>query len=116
MDKDSCNADPNRGAIRGADRGADRGAVQSTSVKSTLVSCIPVRLSPVLPGKADGTGFGFISAGTVRGAIRGAARGAPWTAAEIVARLEDAGTALLALPMTGWSTRMRTTKLDMIRS
>lgn len=37
-------------------------------------------------------------------------------AAEVTARLEEAGATLLALPGTGWSTRLRTSSLDIVRS
>jgi Domain of unknown function (DUF6362) len=37
-------------------------------------------------------------------------------AAYVIWRLEEAGTALLALPSSGWSTRMRSASLDIVRS
>ena len=38
------------------------------------------------------------------------------TTTEVIGRLEEAGAALLAMPMTGHSTRMATQKLDTIRA
>ena len=37
-------------------------------------------------------------------------------AAFVIARLEEAGETLLSLPATGWSTRLRTSSLDIVRS
>jgi hypothetical protein len=37
-------------------------------------------------------------------------------AAHVIARLEEAGSALLALPNTGWTTALRTSSLDIVRS
>ena len=37
-------------------------------------------------------------------------------AKEVIRRLEEAGAALLALPATGWSTRLRSSTLDIVRS
>jgi len=37
-------------------------------------------------------------------------------AAFVIQRLEQAGAALLALPGTGWSTRLRTSSLDIVRT
>jgi len=34
----------------------------------------------------------------------------------VVGRLEEAGTTLLAIPGTGWSTRLRTSSLEIVRS
>ncbi len=34
----------------------------------------------------------------------------------VIYRLEEAGATLLALPGTGWSTRLRTSSLDIVRS
>jgi len=42
--------------------------------------------------------------------------GAPADAAFVTARLEEAGATLLALPGTGWSTRLRTSSLDIVRT
>ena len=41
--------------------------------------------------------------------------GAPADADYVVYRLEEAGTALLALPSTGYTTRLRTSVLDVVR-
>ena len=37
-------------------------------------------------------------------------------AATVIRRLEEAGAALLALPGTGWSTRLRTSSLEIVRT
>jgi len=37
-------------------------------------------------------------------------------AAFVIARLEEAGETLLSLPSSGWSTRLRTSSLDIVRS
>lgn len=42
--------------------------------------------------------------------------GYPIDADFVIYRLEEAGATLLALPGTGWSTRLRTTSLDIVRS
>ncbi|MBS0560770.1 MAG: hypothetical protein JSR21_12015 [Proteobacteria bacterium] len=42
--------------------------------------------------------------------------GRPADAAFVIARLEEAGETLLSLPATGWSTRLRTSSLDIVRS
>ncbi len=41
---------------------------------------------------------------------------APIDAKFVTWRLEEAGAALLALPQTGWSTRLRTSNLDVVRA
>lgn len=38
------------------------------------------------------------------------------TASTIVARLEEAGSTLLSLPHSGWSTRLRTSRLDIVHA
>ncbi|HTI80486.1 MAG TPA: DUF6362 family protein [Acetobacteraceae bacterium] len=40
----------------------------------------------------------------------------PFDAALVTFRLEEAGSALLALPGTGWSTRLRTSSLEIVRT
>lgn len=42
--------------------------------------------------------------------------GGPVDAAFVTVRLEEAGATLLALPGTGWSTRLRTSSLDIVRT
>ena len=42
--------------------------------------------------------------------------GRPADAAFVTYRLEEAGATLLALPRTGWSTKLRTSSLDIVRS
>lgn len=44
------------------------------------------------------------------------AQGNAVDAAFVIQRLEQAGAALLALPGTGWSTRLRTSSLDIVRT
>ena len=45
-----------------------------------------------------------------------AAEPRPFDAEMVIYRLEEAGAALLALPGTGWSTRLRGSSLDIVRS
>jgi len=45
-----------------------------------------------------------------------AAAARPFDAALVTSRLEEAGSALLALPGTGWSTRLRTSSLEIVRT
>lgn len=40
----------------------------------------------------------------------------PTTASAIIARLEEAGRTLLCLPQSGWTTRLRTSRLDIIHA
>lgn len=42
--------------------------------------------------------------------------GRPYDAELVTYRLEDAGAALLALPGTGWSTRLRSSSLEIVRT
>ncbi len=42
--------------------------------------------------------------------------GRPFDAELVTYRLEDAGAALLALPGTGWSTRLRSSSLEIVRT
>jgi hypothetical protein len=42
--------------------------------------------------------------------------GRAWSAAEILVRLEEAGATLLALPSTGYSTRMRQMRFDIVHT
>jgi hypothetical protein len=89
------------------------------SIRGVPDSVVPppatTSFTPAKAGKA-GAGFGFLADAARRRTPSAPERDAPWTTTEIIARLEEAGTALLAMPMTGYSTQMRTTKLDMIRS
>jgi hypothetical protein len=86
---------------------------------------------PVSPG-----GHGVMSAPGARppcpnGAVNGAANGAVATASgravatasgravdadTVIHRLEEAGQTLLALPGSGWTTRLRSTRLDVVRT
>ena len=40
----------------------------------------------------------------------------PFDAETVICRLEEAGASLLALPGTGWSTKLRSSSLDIVRS
>ena len=42
--------------------------------------------------------------------------GCPVDAAYVIRRLEEAGAALLALPGTGWTTRLRTSSIEIVRT
>jgi hypothetical protein len=53
-------------------------------------------------------------AATTRGAAPASSR--PIDADYVIRRLEEAGTTLLALPGTGWSTRMRTSQIEIVRA
>jgi hypothetical protein len=48
--------------------------------------------------------------------LAGSLNGATLDAEAVIYRLEEAGQTLLALPSTGWSTKLRTTRLDVVRS
>ena len=54
--------------------------------------------------------------GANNGAVNGARNGAKPDAEYVIYRLEEAGQTLLALPNTGYSTRLRTSSIDIIRS
>ena len=54
--------------------------------------------------------------GLEHGAQSVATDGAPVDATFVIWRLEEAGRTLLALPGTGWSTRLRSTQLEMVRT
>src|SRR5690242_3248513 len=63
---------------------------------------------------AIGAPIGAPKAGAI-GAGVGAGIGAlPHDAELVIYRLEEAGSTLLALPMTGWTTRLRTSQLDVV--
>ena len=74
--------------------------------------------APCLPGETGGHGAnGAPRPGPNRPGANGAAMAhSIISAPEIVARLEDAGSTLLALPATGYSTRLRTTRLDIVHA
>jgi hypothetical protein len=55
-------------------------------------------------------------AGIEHGGKSAAPNGAPLDATFVISRLEEAGRTLLALPGTGWSTKLRSTQLEMVRS
>lgn len=71
-------------------------------------------IAPCSPLKAEKHG----ASGARPGAPNGAANGAFFDidAETVIYRLEEAGRTLLALPNTGYSTRMRTSQIDIVRS
>ena len=93
----------NRGANRGADRGADRGAAASAP------------RSPALAGERGVVARASVARGVARGAAT-VARGAALDAESAIARLEEAGRAILSLPQSGYSTRLRIGAIQPIRS
>lgn len=64
----------------------------------------------VRPGHSGGLG------GAPNGAPNGAVRRARIDGETVIYRLEEAGRTMLALPPSGYSTRLRTSKLDVVRS
>ncbi len=94
-----------------APTGAASGAAPRTAV-----------VAPSSPGGARKDGAGACgrakSAAAVlaRSASSGAPDGAASGAAAVIARLEEAGATLLALPGTGYSTRLRTSRFEIVRS
>jgi len=52
----------------------------------------------------------------VRQRARGTPDGAPYSAEFITARLEEAGMTLLSIPHSGWTTKLRTSSLDIVRN
>ena len=103
----------------GAESGAADGAIAAVRGGGAPSAPCP----PVSPGRhgADGAGArqggGTARAGTgarhgaATGAGHGAADGAAYDAALVIARLEEAGTAILALPASGYSTKLRSSNL-----
>jgi len=91
-----------------ASNGAANGATRRSSGDTAPFAPCP----PVSPG-----GHGGIRASGARpdGALNGAANGAV-DADTVIRRLEEAGQTLLALPGTGWTTRLRSTRLDVVHT
>jgi hypothetical protein len=88
----------------GAANGAPNGAVTPRLGPAAPSAPFP----PMKSGGNGGVGRACASApGTSNGARNGAENGAPRTAEDLVARLEQAGEALLRLPPSGWTTRLR---------
>jgi hypothetical protein len=114
------------GANDGADIGAGIGAVNGASIGAGTAS----RAAPSPLSGGDGARRrprGGVAAaqrpaiGAPDGAAKPGGNGAgigalPYDAELVIYRLEEAGSTLLALPMTGWSTRLRTSKLDVVQA
>ena len=100
------NIDSN-GAANGAPNGAQRRDSGSTA---PFAPCPPV--SPGGHGRVRGSGARADCARN--GAGNGAANGAD--ADTVIQRLEEAGQTLLALPGTGWTTRLRQSHLDVVHT
>jgi Domain of unknown function (DUF6362) len=72
---------------------------------------------PVSPGRHGANGaHDSRPNGARNGASNGALNGARRDAEYVIYRLEEAGQTLLALPNTGYSTRLRTSSIDIVRS
>jgi Domain of unknown function (DUF6362) len=76
---------------------------------------------PVSPGRHGANGAhdsrpNGARNGASNGAANGALNGARRDAEYVIYRLEEAGQTLLALPNTGYSTRLRTSSIDIVRS
>jgi len=98
------------------DHGADHGAATPAVRRGGAPSAPSAPCPPALPG-----GHGGRTARTgappppSHGTAHGAAHGAV-DAAYVVARLEEAGRSLLAMPHTGPSPKLRTSVLEVVRS
>jgi len=94
--------------------GAANGAARSGSGRIAPFAPCP----PVSPGGHGGIrASGARPNGAPNGAINGAANGAFVADADtVIARLEEAGQTLLALPGTGWTTRLRQSQLDVVHA
>jgi hypothetical protein len=126
--RDGASNDASNGASNGASLGANR-----------VPFCRTAPFAPFSPVKPGENGVTILRAtlppriprlrrGAPNGAPNGAVKGAPIIALPAVAtgtrvdaeyviyRLEEAGTALLSLPHTGYSTGLRTTRLEFVRS
>ena len=117
----------NNGAVNGAN-GARNGADNGAKWRNDRAVA---PFAPYPSGKTGGYGAnGATSArpngangavngannGAPNGAVNGARNGAKPDAEYVIYRLEEAGQTLLALPNTGYSTRLRTSSIDIIRS
>jgi hypothetical protein len=114
---------PDLGADLGADHGAVHGAVHGAARGGVRRAVAPGAPSapcpPALPGGHGGRRAHIPGATAVPpGADHGAGHGAAaWMDAEYVQyRLEEAGTALLAMPNTGYSTRLRSGALEVVHT
>ena len=139
-------ASPSRGAGRGAGNGASNGAAgRADAADASYAPCPPAKpgghggagaghgprpgARPAraigLGGAANGArngaatrdGFVPLDARQARQALlAGSLNGGEMDAEAVIFRLEEAGQTLLALPSSGWSTRLRTTRLDVVRN
>ena len=85
----------------------------------------PTAPCPPVSPEGHGGGFGRASVrpgqqrplgGAPNGAPNGAVRRAAIDSETVIRRLEEAGRTMLALPSGGYSTRLRTSRLDVVRS
>lgn len=77
------------------------------------------RTAPFSPPKAEENGAvrtGVPVPGARNGALNGAKTGAAIDAETVLHRLEEAGRTLLCLPPSGYSTKLRTSSLDIVRT
>uniref|UniRef100_A0A8J4HDL7 DUF6362 domain-containing protein n=1 Tax=Acidicaldus sp. TaxID=1872105 RepID=A0A8J4HDL7_9PROT len=73
------------------------------------------RAAPFSPSKTGRNGAPHPALRRLRVLENGAPHGAAYGAAEVIARLEEAGATLLALPMRGYATGLRMGTLDIVR-
>ena len=101
-----------------ADHGAHHGAGTARRAGRAAPGAPSAPCPPALPeGHGGRKARSPAAARTPHGAAHGALHGAGRIDADyVVSRLEEAGTALLALPNTGHSPRLRTSTLDVVRS
>jgi hypothetical protein len=72
--------------------------------------------APCLSGETGRHGANGAAHARPNGASNGALNGARRDAEYVIYRLEEAGQTLLTLPNTGYSTRLRTSSIDIVRS
>jgi hypothetical protein len=84
-----------------------------SSVSTNAPGVAPHPVSPWVHGR---TGADDATPGTAHGAARRTSESARVDAQFVIYRLEEAGRAMLALPNTGYTTRLRTSALDVLRS
>ena len=101
------------GAPHGAEHGALRGAVgRGAGRGAPSAPCSPTKLGE----HGERRPHPPRTALPPHGAEHGAPHGANWTPETVNARLEAAGRALLSLPDSGYSTRLRTSSLEIVRT
>jgi hypothetical protein len=103
------------GAPHGAHHGAPHGAANPAVRPGAAPSAPSAPCPPALPGGHGGrkARTGAAHPGP-HGTAHGAAHGAAHDADAVVARLEEAGRTLLALPHTGPSTKLRVSVLEVV--